>query len=73
MKAWESKQRKSGQPVEHAKAKELLAAAVGFELDSLAESKGADFVERKKIEHQAHKQAEQYYDEHYGDKDQWHP
>lgn len=73
MKAWEAKQRKEGKPVEHSVAKELLAAAAGFEVDRLAETKGADFVDREKAKHHAKKQAMELYEQQYGGKDEWHP
>ena len=52
---------------------ELLAAAVGFEVDKLAETKGLDFVDRERAKHHAKKQAEQLYDEHYGGQEQYDP
>lgn len=73
MKAWESRQRKEGKPVEHGVAKELLAAAVGFEVDRLAETKGADAFDKFKAHEHAKKQAEALYDQQYGDKAEWHP
>lgn len=73
MKAWESKQRKDGKPVDHANAKALLAAAVGFEVDRLAETKGEDAFDKFKAHEHAKHQAMKMYDEQYGDKDEWHP
>ncbi|KUI60291.1 hypothetical protein VP1G_07488 [Cytospora mali] len=73
MRLWEQKQRKDGQPVEHGVAKELIAAAAGFEVDRLAETKGLDFIDREKAKHHAKKQAEQLYEQQYGDKDQFNP
>lgn len=73
MKAWEAKQRKEGKPVEHSVAKELLAAAVGFEVDRLAETKGADEVDKLKAKHHAREQADALYEQQYASKDQWHP
>ncbi|ROV91116.1 hypothetical protein VSDG_07847 [Cytospora chrysosperma] len=73
MRLWEKKQRESGEPVEHGLAKEMIAAAAGFEVDKLVETKGLDFVDREKAKHQAKKQAEQLYDQQYGERDQFHP
>lgn len=73
MKAWEARQRKEGKPVEHSKAKEALAMAVGFEIDRLAETKGADQFDKIKAHEQAKHQAWELYDQHYDGKDEWHP
>ncbi|KAK8153960.1 hypothetical protein BKA80DRAFT_192562, partial [Phyllosticta citrichinensis] len=72
-KAFEDHQRKQGKPVQHAFAKELLAGFAAAEVDKLAESKGADWVDREKAKHQAKKNAENMYDEHYGGRDEYHP
>lgn len=75
MKAFEAKQRKDGKPVSHAMAKELLAAAVGFEVDRLAETKGEDAFDKFKAHEHAKKEAEEMYKAHYEDagKEEWHP
>lgn len=73
MRLWEQNQRKEGKPVEHGLAKEMLAAAAGFEVDKLVETKGLDFVDREKAKHHAKKQAEELYEQQYGNKDQFHP
>ncbi|KAM0723678.1 hypothetical protein Q7P37_000666 [Cladosporium fusiforme] len=74
MKMFEDKQRKEGQPVSHAFAKELLAGFAGGEVDRLAETKGADYIDREKAKHEAKKRAEHLYDEHYGNRyDQYDP
>ncbi|KAL8343420.1 hypothetical protein RB601_004340 [Gaeumannomyces tritici] len=73
MHLWEKKQRESGQPVEHGLAKELLAAAAGFEVDKLAETKGLDFIDRERAKHDARKQAEHMYDQQYGNMDRYDP
>lgn len=62
-----------GKPVSHAFAKELLAGFAGAEVDRLAETKGEDFVDREKAKHEARKQAESMYDDHYGNYDQYDP
>ncbi len=69
----ESTNRSSGQPVSHGFAKELLAGFVGGEVDKLAETKGMDFYDKEKAQHRAKKGAEQMYDDHYGDMDQYNP
>jgi hypothetical protein len=66
-KAFEDHQRKEGKPVSHAFAKELLAGFAGAEVDKLAETKGEDFFDREKAKHQAKKNAEKMYDDHYVD------
>lgn len=73
MKVFEDRQRKKGEPVNHALAKEMLAGLVGFEVDRFAESKGADWVDKEKAKREAKKQADQMYDQQYGDKEEWHP
>ncbi|KAF2094364.1 hypothetical protein NA57DRAFT_60412 [Rhizodiscina lignyota] len=72
-KAFEDHQRKEGKTVNHAFAKELLAGFVGGEVDKLAETKGEDFVDREKAKHDAKKNAERMYDDHYGQYDQYDP
>lgn len=57
----------------HGLAKELLAAVAGAEVDKLAETKGLDFVDKERAKHHAKKQAEQLYDQQYGDMDQYDP
>ncbi|EAT81580.1 hypothetical protein HBI56_154390 [Parastagonospora nodorum] len=64
-KAFEDHQRKEGKPVSHQFAKELLAGFAGAEVDKLAETKGEDWFDREKAQHEAKKQAEHMYDEHY--------
>lgn len=73
MHLWENQQRKEGKTVDHGVAKELLAAAAGFEVDKLVETKGLDFIDREKAKHQAKKQAEHLYDQQYSDLPQYDP
>lgn len=54
-----------GGPGNHALAKEFLAAAVGFEVDRLAETKGMDFIDREKAKHAAQEKAEAMYGAQY--------
>ncbi|CEJ89554.1 Putative CipC protein [[Torrubiella] hemipterigena] len=72
-KAFEDHQRKEGKTVNHAFAKELLAGFVGGEVDKLIETKGADFIDREEAKRQAKKNAEEMYDSHYGNQDQYDP
>ncbi|KAK3900360.1 hypothetical protein C8A05DRAFT_36011 [Staphylotrichum tortipilum] len=73
MRLWEQQQRKEGNTVSHGTAKELLAAAVGFEVDKLVETKGLDFVDRERAKHHAKQQAEHLYEQHYGGQEQYDP
>lgn len=57
----------------HAFAKELLAGFAGAEVDKLAETKGEDFFDKEKAKHHAKKRAEDLYDDHYRDADQYDP
>lgn len=62
-----------GKQVSHAFAKELLAGFVGGEVDKLAETKGADWIDREEAKRHAQRNAEQMYDQHYGGQDQYDP
>ncbi|KAI1376649.1 hypothetical protein F4677DRAFT_445442 [Hypoxylon crocopeplum] len=73
MKLFEDRQRKEGKPVNHSFAKELIAGIAGAEVDKLFETKGLDFVDREKAKRHAKQQAEQMYDNQYGDQDQYDP
>jgi len=64
-KLFEDHQRKEGKPVSHAFAKELLAGFAAGEADKLIETKGLNWVDGEKARHQAKKNAERMYDEHY--------
>ncbi|KAI9706891.1 MAG: hypothetical protein M1820_004670 [Bogoriella megaspora] len=72
-KAFEDHQRKEGKPTNHAFAKELLAGFAGAEVDKLAETKGEDAWDREKARHEAKKNAERMYDQHYGEQEQYDP
>lgn len=63
----------TGKPVNHQFAKELLAGFAGGEVDRLAETKGADYIDREKAKRQARQQSEELYDQHYGQYDQYDP
>ncbi|KAH8808706.1 hypothetical protein F5884DRAFT_858228 [Xylogone sp. PMI_703] len=73
MKIFEDRQRREGKPVSHQFAKELLAGIAGAEVDKLAESKGADWIDREKAKRHARENAERMYDEHHGRRDEYNP
>ncbi|KAF3920282.1 hypothetical protein AA313_de0208852 [Arthrobotrys entomopaga] len=73
MYEFEKKQREKGETVNHGFAKELLAAAVGYEVDKLAETKGLDFVDKQKAKHAAKEQAEGMYNQQHGGYDEYRP
>jgi hypothetical protein len=73
MHLFENEQRKEGKTVSHGVAKELLAAAAGYEVDRLAETKGLDFLDREKAKHRAKEQAKDLYDTQYSGQDQYDP
>ncbi|KAG7133182.1 hypothetical protein HYQ45_008592 [Verticillium longisporum] len=73
MKLFEDRQRKNGEPVHHAFAKELLAGFAGAEVDKLVETKGLDYIDREKAKRHAEKQAESLYENQYGDLEQYDP
>jgi hypothetical protein len=62
-----------GKQVNHQFAKEVLAGFAGAEVDRLAETKGEDFIDRERAKHDAKRNAEHMYDEHYGQYDQYDP
>jgi cysteine synthase len=64
---------KLGKPVSHQFAKELLVGLAGAEVDRLAETKGADYIDRERAKHEAKKNAEHMYDQHYGNEDNYDP
>lgn len=73
MHLFENQQRKEGKTVKHGFAKEALAAFAGAEADKLIETKGLDYVDAEKAKHHAKQNAEQLYDSHYGDMDEYNP
>lgn len=64
---------KPGKPISHQFAKELLVGLAGAEVDRLAETKGADYIDRERAKHEAKKNAEHMYDQHYGNEDNYDP
>ncbi|KIW92452.1 uncharacterized protein Z519_06299 [Cladophialophora bantiana CBS 173.52] len=73
MKLYEDRQRREGKTVNHGFAKELLAGFVGAEVDKLAETKGLDEYDKIRAREHAKRSAENMYDQHYGDMDQYDP
>lgn len=63
----------TGKQVSHQFAKELLAGFAGAEVDKLAETKGADFIDREQAKRQAKERAHDLYDQHYGGQDGYDP
>jgi len=66
MHQYEKHEKAQGHHVSHPHAKEFIAAIIGFELDKLIETKGLDYVDKKKIQHHATQQAHHSYDNHHG-------
>ncbi|KAG5649038.1 hypothetical protein DXG03_000387 [Asterophora parasitica] len=58
-KAYEKHVSANGAPENHAKAKEIFAGFAGAFIDHVVETKGLDFIDKKKAEHRAHEQAEE--------------
>ena len=54
-------------------AKEMLAGFVGAEVDRLAETKGMDEYDKIEAKRHAERSAENMYDQHYRDADQYNP
>jgi hypothetical protein len=55
----------TGQPDDHAKAKELLAGFAGAFIDREVETKGLDFIDREKAKHHARENIEHGYQQDY--------
>lgn len=72
-KLFEDQQRREGKPVLHAFAKELLAGIAGGEVDRLFETRGLNYLDRDAARRTAQEYAQQNYDRHYGQYQQWHP
>ncbi|PPQ96113.1 hypothetical protein CVT26_004747 [Gymnopilus dilepis] len=56
VKKYEEHVANNGVPDSHAKAKEFLAAAAGGFIDRIVETKGLDYIDKKKAEHAAKNQ-----------------
>jgi hypothetical protein len=73
MKLFEDRQRREGKPVSHAFAKEMLAGIAGGEVDKLIETKGLDYLDGERARRDATERAQMNYDQHYGQREEWHP
>ncbi|KAK4169073.1 hypothetical protein QBC43DRAFT_308645 [Cladorrhinum sp. PSN259] len=75
MHLWEKEQRREGKPVDHAFAKEALAAMAGAETDRLFEKRGSlkGFADREEAKRHARRQAEDMYERQYGGLDGYDP
>ena len=51
----------------------MIAGFAGLEVDRLAETKGADYIDRERAKHQARNNAQDLYDQHYGGQEQYDP
>ncbi|CAG8631481.1 4478_t:CDS:2 [Ambispora leptoticha] len=67
-RAYEKKREKEGKKDNHALAKELIAALAAAEAEKLFETKGLDFLDKRKAEKHARDAAEKLYTQHYEDK-----
>jgi hypothetical protein len=63
----------TGKTVNHAFAKELLMGFAGAEVDKLAETKGMNEYDRIEARRHAERNAQNMYDDHYGQRDQYDP
>ncbi|KAI5288508.1 hypothetical protein KEM54_005158 [Ascosphaera aggregata] len=70
MKAFNKHKEENGEPPSHSKAKEIIAALVGAEIDRLVETKGRDAWDKHKLKKQAEENAHSLYDDKYGDKEE---
>ena len=53
----------SGEEVSHGFAKEMLAGFAGAGVDRIAETKGADFIDKEKAKHEAKQKSAELYDQ----------
>ncbi|KAJ3568512.1 hypothetical protein NP233_g5657 [Leucocoprinus birnbaumii] len=60
MKKYNEHCEKNGKPASHDKAKEIIAAAASGFLTHLVETKGLNYIDRKKAEKQAQEEAAQF-------------
>ncbi|KAG8891465.1 hypothetical protein FRC01_014685 [Tulasnella sp. 417] len=65
-KAFENHEAENGAPPSHAKAKELLAGAIGAFVDREVETKGLDYIDTERAKRQAQEQAEAQLAPQYG-------
>ncbi|KAI8394087.1 uncharacterized protein BYT42DRAFT_553351 [Radiomyces spectabilis] len=62
VKAYQAHCEKEGKPVEHARAKQLMAGFAAGALDKLIETKGLDFIDKQKAKRHAEEQLSTYYE-----------
>ncbi|KAI0279186.1 hypothetical protein BGY98DRAFT_933345 [Russula aff. rugulosa BPL654] len=65
-KAYQDHVAASGKPVNHAKAKEVIAGLAGAFIDKQFETHGLDFLDKEKAKRQAKQQAEEAVTQHGG-------
>jgi len=66
MKSYENKRKAEGVGQgDHSRAREIIAALAGAEVDKLVETRGLDFVDKERAKRQAQDHAVQAYDEQY--------
>ncbi|KAF7727469.1 hypothetical protein EC973_007447 [Apophysomyces ossiformis] len=63
VKAYNEHCEKNGKPVEHARTKQLLAGFAAGALDKLIETKGLDYLDKKRAEKHAEEQLHKYADD----------
>ncbi|KAI0797484.1 hypothetical protein C8Q75DRAFT_728778 [Abortiporus biennis] len=66
-KAYEKHCEENGEPSSHAKAKEIFAGLAGAFIDHVVETKGLDYVDKKKAERRAKKQVQPRFRERHED------
>ncbi|CAL5229764.1 g13148 [Coccomyxa viridis] len=66
MREYEKHEEANGKPPNHQFAKEMLAGIAAGEVDKLCETKGMDYIDREKAKRHAQEQANQMYDQTYG-------
>ncbi|KAF7730411.1 hypothetical protein EC973_002217 [Apophysomyces ossiformis] len=66
MRLYNKKKEEEGEAVDHATAKEFLAAFTGATVDRLVETKGLDWLDREKAKHQAKEEAQKLYSQETG-------
>ncbi|KAG5651638.1 hypothetical protein H0H81_007981 [Sphagnurus paluster] len=66
-RAYEQHCAANGNPGTHAEAKEIFAGFAGAFVDRLVETKGMDYIDRKKVEHHARECAHDQLQDSYND------
>ncbi|KAF8343487.1 hypothetical protein F5887DRAFT_328499 [Amanita rubescens] len=64
-KAYNDHCEKNGNPNNHAKAMEIFAGLSGVIIDRLVETKGLDYLDKKKAQKEAEDYAKSHFDKHY--------